>query len=182
MAITQTQREQWQAQAKEYLDRAGIVLTPQEQKDIEIADLGLGEFEQTGLALVVYINTERCCAKELILLPGQTCPQHFHPPVNGQPGKEETFRCRMGEVYLYVTGEPTPNPKAKPPKGREHTYNVWHEIVLRPGEQYTIMPETWHWFQGGPEGAVVSEFSTRSTDENDLFIDQQIRRAPEIVG
>jgi D-lyxose ketol-isomerase len=182
MAITQAQREQWQTKAKEYLDRAGIVLTSQEQKDIEIADLGLGEFEQTGLALVVYINTERCCAKELILLPGQTCPQHFHPPVNGQPGKEETFRCRMGEVYLYVTGEPTPNPKAKPPKGREHTYNVWHEIVLRPGEQYTIMPETWHWFQGGPEGAVVSEFSTRSTDENDLFIDKQIRRAPEFVG
>src|SRR5689334_16776931 len=126
MAITQAQRDQWQARAKEYLDRAGLVLTPAEQKDIEIADLGLGEFEQTGLAVVVYINTERVCAKELVLLPGQTCPQHLHPPVNGQPGKEETFRCRMGEVYLYVSGEPTPNPKARPPKGREHTYNIWH--------------------------------------------------------
>ncbi len=182
MAITHTQREEWQARAKQYLDRAGLILTPQEQKDIEIADLGLGEFEQTGLALVVYINTARVCAKELVLLPGQTCPQHLHPPVNGQPGKEETFRCRMGEVYQYVSGEPTSNPKAKPPKGREHTYNVWREIVLHPGEQYTIMPETWHWFQGGPQGAVVSEFSTRSSDEYDLFTDPEIRRAPEVVG
>ncbi len=181
MAMTREELKKWQRVAKEYLDRAGIVLTPEEAERIEIADLGLGEFEQSGLALITYVNTERVCAKELILLPGQTCPQHLHPPVNGQPGKEETFRCRWGEVYLYVSGEPTPNPKAQPPAHRKHTYTVWHEIVLRPGEQYTIYPETWHWFQGGPQGAVVSEFSTRSTDEHDLFTDPEIRRLPEIV-
>lgn len=178
MSMTHAQRAEYQHKAKTYLDRVGLVLTPQEAENIEIADLGLGEFEQTGLALVVYINTERVCAKELVLLPGQTCPQHLHPPVNGQPGKEETFRCRWGTVYLYVSGEPTPNPKAKPPAHRASRYNIWHEIVLQPGEQYTIMPETWHWFQGGPEGAVVSEFSTRSTDEYDQFTDPEIRRAP----
>jgi D-lyxose ketol-isomerase len=182
MALSRETVAKYQKQAKEYLDRAGIVLTPEEEKNIEVADLGLNEFEQTGLALVVYINTDRVCAKELVLLPGQTCPQHFHPKVEGQPGKEETFRCRWGEVYLYVTGEPTPNPKAHPPKNRAQHYNVWHEIILHPGDQYTLLPETWHWFQGGPEGAVVSEFSTRSTDENDLFIDPDISRLPVIEG
>jgi D-lyxose ketol-isomerase len=181
MPLTTSQRTEYQRRAKVYLDKAGIVLTPDEEPNVEIADLGLGEFEQTGLALVVYINTDRVCAKELVLLPGQTCPEHLHPPVNGQPGKEETFRCRWGVVYLYVSGDPTPNPKASPPKGRESTYTVWHEIILRPGEQYTIMPETWHWFQGGPAGAVVSEFSTRSTDEADLFTDQAIKRLPVIT-
>lgn len=181
MAVTREEHAKYQAIAHDYLKRAGIVLTPTEAANIEIADLGLGEYESTGLALVTYINTERCCAKELVLMPGQTCPQHFHPPVDGQPGKEETFRCRWGTVYLYVSGDPTPNPKAQPPAHRKETYNVWHEIVLNPGEQYTIYPETWHWFQGGPEGAVVSEFSTRSTDENDLFTDPDIRRAPEIA-
>jgi D-lyxose ketol-isomerase len=181
MAVTREQHAKYQAIAYEYLQKAGIVLTPEERANIEIADLGLGEYETTGLALVTYINTERCCAKELVLMPGQTCPEHLHPPVNGQPGKEETFRCRWGEVYLYVSGEPTPNPKAAPPEHRKERYTVWHEIVLRPGEQYTIYPETWHWFQGGPEGAVVSEFSTRSTDENDLFTDPDIRRAPEVT-
>ena len=34
--------------------------------------------------------------------------------------------------------------------------------------------------QAGPEGAVVSEFSTHSTDENDIFLDPAIRRIPEI--
>jgi D-lyxose ketol-isomerase len=181
MALTKAELKKYQKLAKEYLDKVGIVLTPAEEENIEITDLGLGEFESTGLALVTYINTERVCAKELVLLPGQTCPEHFHPPVNGEPGKEETFRCRWGEVYLYVPGEPAPNPVARPPEHRKDTYTVWHEIILRPGEQYTLYPETWHWFQGGPEGAVVSEFSTRSTDENDLFTDKEIRREPQIV-
>ncbi len=182
MALTREEYQKWQQTTREYLDRAGIVLTAEESAHIEIADLDLGEFEDTGLALVTYINTERVCAKELVLLPGQTCPQHRHPPVNGEPGKEETFRCRWGEVYLYVEGEPATNPIAQPPSHRRDTYTVWHEIVLRPGDQYTIYPDTWHWFQGGPEGAVVSEFSTRSTDENDLFTDAEIRRMPEVIN
>ena len=34
-----------------------------------------------------------------------------------------------------------------------------------------------HWFQAGDEGAIVSEFSTRSRDEFDIFTDLRIRRA-----
>lgn len=183
MALTRAEHKKWQTVAKEYLDKAGIVLTAEEEANIEIADLGLGEFEETGLALITYYNDEKYCAKELILLPGQTCPQHKHPPIPelNYIGKQETFRCRWGEVYLYVEGNEVENPKATPPEHRADTYTVWHEVVLKPGEQYTIPPQTWHWFQGGPEGAVVSEFSTRSVDEKDLFTDPDIARMPEIL-
>ena len=183
MAISREQLQRYQEQAKAYFDKAGIVLTAEEAENIEIADLGLNEFEETGLALVTYINTERCCAKELVLFPHQTCPEHFHPPMEelNYEGKEETFRCRWGVVYLYVSGDPASNPVAKPPEKRRDTYTVWHEIILHPGEQYTIMPQTWHWFQGGSEGAVVSEFSTRSIDEADLFRDPDIKRIPEFL-
>jgi D-lyxose ketol-isomerase len=54
---------------------------------------------------------------------------------------------------------------------------VWHEIVLNPGDQYTLWPNTLHWFQAGDQGAVVSEFSTRSRDESDIFSDPEIQRA-----
>ena len=57
---------------------------------------------------------------------------------------------------------------------------VFHEVVLKAGEQYTIMPETLHWFQAGANGAVVSEFSTRSTDETDIFTDKNIIRETKI--
>ena len=179
--ITQEQVEAARARARAYLDRAGIVLTPDEAANIEVADMGLSELEQTGLELVDYINTERCCAKELVLFPRQTCPEHRHPPIGTDPGTEETFRCRWGLVYLYVEGTPVARPHAHPPAGRESTYTVWHEVVLHPGQQWTIPPNTLHWFQAGDEGAVVSEFSTRSRDEFDIFTDPAIRRLP-VVG
>ena len=94
-----------QGRSAEMLAKAGIVLTAVEHANIEIAEFGLGELEQTGLELVVYVNTDRYCAKELIMFPRQTCPEHKHPPVAGEPGKMETFRCRWGKVWLYVEGE-----------------------------------------------------------------------------
>ncbi|WP_010247385.1 D-lyxose/D-mannose family sugar isomerase [Acetivibrio cellulolyticus] len=163
--------------ALEYLDKAGIVVTDKEKNNMEVAEYGLGEVEKIGLELIVYVNTDRCCAKELILFPGQTCPEHRHPPVDNEPGKEETFRCRWGKVYLYVPGASVQNPKAVPPKGREQFFTVWHEIELNPGEQYTLAPNTLHWFQAGNEGAVVSEFSTKSRDEFDIYTDPDINPA-----
>jgi D-lyxose ketol-isomerase len=164
----------------ELLKCAGIAITPEEKGRIEVADFGLGELEKTGLEIITYVNTDRVCAKEIMMFPHQTCPEHLHPPVGGQLGKEETFRCRWGVVYLYVPGPETVPPSCLPPAGSEPYYTVKHEVCLRPGDQYTMMPGTWHWFQAGPEGAIVSEFSTRSTDEADRFTDPRIARLPEI--
>jgi len=157
-------------------NKAIIVLRKDEQKNIEVADFGLKRLNEFGLEIIVYVNTERCCAKELVMFPGQICPQHRHPPFKGSPGKEETFRCRWGTVYLYVPGEPAKRPKGKIPKDKKDVFNVWHEIVLKPGQQYTLHPDTWHWFQAGPQGAIVSEFSTQSRDDLDIFADTQIKR------
>lgn len=178
--LTRSLARQAQQRAAEMLIRLGMVLTPQEREQIEVAELGLGELERTGLQIVVYINTDRYCAKELILFPRQTCPQHRHPPVGTDPGKMETFRCRWGKVWLYVEGEPTATPQARVPAGSEAYYSVFHEIELEPGEQYTIPPNTWHWFQAGEEGAIVSEFSSTSRDEFDVFLDPRIKRIPEM--
>lgn len=172
--------EEAQKRAIEYLEKAGIVITEEEKKKIEVVDAGLGDLKNTGAEILTYVNTERCCAKELVLFPRQTCPEHRHPPQEDNPGKEETFRCRYGEVYLYVPGERVSQPKAKVPEGSAEYYTVWHEIILRPGDQYTLPPDTLHWFQAGDEGAVVSEFSTRSVDETDIFTDPRIKRATVI--
>lgn len=168
--------EACKAKAMVYLNKANIVLRPDEVDAMEIADFGLGEIENTGLEVIVYVNTDRCCAKELVLFPHQTCPEHKHPPVDSEPGKEETFRCRWGKVFLYVEGTPATNPMCKPPSGRESTYTAWHEIILNSGDQYTLKPNTLHWFQAGDEGAVISEFSTKSRDEVDIFTDPDIQR------
>ncbi len=162
------------------LKAAGIVITPEEKHRFEVADFGLNDLDATGLEVLTYVNTERCCAKEIVMFPRQTCPEHWHPTINGIAGKEETFRCRWGTVYLYIPGTPAANPACRPPHGTEAYYTVHHEIRLQPGDQYTLTPDTRHWFQAGDEGAIVSEFSTRSTDEADRFSDPRIARIPVI--
>jgi len=168
------------ARAAEMLAAARIVLSPDEQGKVEVAELGLGEFQRTGLCLVVYENNDRYCAKELIMFPRQTCPEHLHPPVGKDPGKRETFRCRAGTVWLYVEGTPAKKLKAHVPAGSEKFYTVFHEVELTPGKQYTIEPNTKHWFQAGDAGAIVSEFSSTSRDEFDIFTDPRVQRMTEI--
>ena len=167
----------YEAQVKkslEMFEKAGIVLSDAEKKRVEVADFGLDKVDDVGLQIVTYINTDRVCAKEMVLLPYQTCPEHKHVPTAGMAGKEETFRCRFGKCYLYVSGKG----RASDIKGKIPLTDVtvFHEVVLNPGEQYTIMPETLHWFQAGEDGAVISEFSTKSTDETDVFTDKHIVR------
>lgn len=166
-----------QKKAIEMLKAARIPITADEADNLEVADFGLGRLESEGLEIVVYANNDRYCGKELVLFPRQTCPEHKHPPFADRPGKQETFRCRTGEVYLYVPGPPAVAPKAKVPT--EH-YTVFHEIVLRPGDQYTLPPETLHWFQAGIQGAIVSEFSSPSVDEADIFTDPNVKRIPVV--
>ncbi len=169
--------EKARAGAIALLKKARIFTSPLERQAVEVADLGLGDIRNVGLQVVVYVNNDRYCAKELIMLPRQICPEHRHPWIDDRnPGKRETFRCRWGEVYLYVPSDAAARPRAKvPAKYRPHLH-VWHEIVLHPGDQYTIPPDTLHWFQAGDKGAVISEFSSTSTDEHDVFSDPRVRR------
>ncbi|MGB3715540.1 MAG: D-lyxose/D-mannose family sugar isomerase [Candidatus Promineifilaceae bacterium] len=179
--IKRSEVREAQARAAEILDEVGIRLTSEERENIEIAEFGLGELDRTGLELIVYVNTDRYCAKELVLFPGQTCPEHRHPSVFGETGKMETFRCRWGKVWLYIGGDPSPVIQAQVPQGSEEYYTVFREIELNPGDQYTIPPDTLHWFQAAETGTIVSEFSSTSRDEFDVFTDRRIKRMPQIV-
>jgi D-lyxose ketol-isomerase len=165
--MTRAEGDHYRHLALPCFERAGIYLTAAERAGLEVA-LGLGDFETTGLVLHTYVDTERVCAKEPVLLPHQTCPQHKHPPVGSDPGKEETFRLRWGRV--------------RSPEERWGSCTVLHEVVLARGEQYTLPPDTWHWFQAVPKGAVVGELSTRSRDGKGLLTDPEIRRLPELDG
>ena len=158
--ITREELREAQEYAAAELAATGIVLTDAEREEIEVADFGLSRFREQGLMLLVYVNTDRYCAKELVMFRGQTCPEHRHPPFDGTPGKEETFRCRRGSVTLRVEGR---------------------EIALEPGDQFTIPPDTLHSFTAGPEGAVISEFSSTSRDDLDVFTDPRVERATRLA-
>jgi len=95
----------------------------------------------------------------------------------GPYADERTDRGGEG-AWLYIPGEPTEPIRARIPEGDESCYTVFHEIELTIGQQYTLPPDTLHWFQAGDEGAIVSEFSSTSRDEFDFFTDTRIQRVP----
>jgi mannitol-1-phosphate/altronate dehydrogenase/D-lyxose ketol-isomerase len=169
-----------QSLAAKRIRAAGILLRDDEIAQIEIADFGLERFEQIGLAIHVYVNTDRYCAKELAMEPGQICPEHRHPAIDGQPGKQETFRVRAGTCHLFLPGvaKDVGHPTAASfwPEDKRDSFTVCRQLTLGPGDQYTIDPDTPHWFVAGETGCVVSEFSSASHDEADRFTDPAIDR------
>jgi D-lyxose ketol-isomerase len=142
--------QRFQAAAKRRLQEAGVPLT--DGADIEIADFGLGEYEKTGLALVLRCNEPEYCSKWLVVEPGQTCPAHHHKK------KKETFFVHAGTVRLRAGPE---------------------TMTLRPGDSFTIPRGVVHEFTS-PVGAVVEEVSTHDENSDSYFVDPRIVRDPVI--
>ena len=116
-----------------------------------------------------------------------------------QPGKTEQYVVTVavgqhgGKVIKSVTA--TTNDRENPTVKLDCEANVLTAMKSEPeninlgtvrrdaGAQKTVVKitrgDTLHWFQGGPKGAVVSEFSSPSSDEADVFTDPRIRRIPK---
>lgn len=139
-----------QARVRHRLEATGIVLDP--NTDVEVADFGLGHWDQEGLGLVVRVNEPEYCSKYLTLEPGQQCPLHSHRI------KKETFFVLSGEVKLWAGGQ---------------------TIMLVPGESYTLSPGVLHEFDS-LGGAVIEEVSTHDDSADSYFKNTAIIRDPAI--
>ena len=84
-------------------------------------------------------STRSVSARRSRPLPRPGVPGAPAPTRRRRAGKEETFRRRAGERFLWVDRD--------------------GEVELRPGDQSTIAPDR-HRFGAGIEGVIVSEFST----------------------
>jgi D-lyxose ketol-isomerase len=174
--ITQSDHERLKRQSQLLLKCAGIAVTAAELEGMDVADFGLGEVTVSGAQILNLLDTPQLAVRLIVLLPHQTEPEHTHVAQQGYVGKYETLRCAYGCAYVYSPGPPTPEPQATPPAHRRHTYTVFHETILSPGQQCSFAPNTPHWFQGGAAGAVLWSFSTQATDNRDVFTDPDIVR------
>ena len=177
--ITKKQLREAQKWAYDFFKKAGIPIREDEREKIEIADFGLNEFEKQGMHLFTMVSTNRYAAKALALAPFQTEPEHWHPPIDGDPGKQETIRVVYGTLYFYIPGEDTLKSGFVPP-GREKVFTCRHEIVMRPGDQLTLEPGQKHWFQADREGVVLYTFSSTARDVLDGFTDPEIKRVTDV--
>ena len=167
-------------QAADMIREAGIHITDKEADGIEVVDFGLSRLEKEGVQVLTLVQTDRISVKVLALFPNQTEPEHWHPPVGSDPGKEETVRVISGTMYFYLPGENTFK-EGFLVKGKEHCYTMRHELVMRPGDQVTLAPGVKHWFQARNEGVVMYSFSTIARDVMDQFTDKAIVRTTKVV-
>ncbi|MEM6628161.1 MAG: D-lyxose/D-mannose family sugar isomerase [Bacteroidota bacterium] len=163
-----------------FISKAGITLTEEDKAHVTVADFGLSQLEKEGVQIVTLFETDRIAAKILVLFPYQTEPEHWHPSVGKDPGKEEIIRALYGDLYFYIPGEDTLN-EGFLVKGKESYYTMRHEVVMKPGAQLVLAPGTKHWFQAGERGAVMYSFSTKVRDAMDQFSDPDIVRETQIV-
>jgi len=167
---------------QEFAEEAKLPVGEQELERLEVAGLGLEELELTGLQIVTLASTDRVGVKLLFLRPNQFFPQHRTPTWSRKATLERPRYCAD------TTGRPTStcresaakSPKVSPLACRRPFCTVWKEVGLLPGQQYICPPNTWHWFQAGPVGAIVWSISSKATDAADQFNDPQVIRMSSI--
>ena len=130
------------------------------EKDIWFTDFGLGDFENTGMGGIFWINDAEhgYFAHSIYLLPGQMIPEHAHVKTSF-PAKHESWMVNHGWVYNFSeVGDETPNPPAIPAgHGPVKSKNF---VVQQVGDVLRLKePETFHFMMAGPEGAIVEEWA-----------------------
>jgi D-lyxose ketol-isomerase len=173
--MTKTEYEAAQKEAAEMILDAGIQLSEKEVVNIEVVDFGLGDLKKEGAQILTLAQTERISVKIIALFPDQTEPEHWHPRVGDDPGKEETIRVVKGVLYLYLSGPDTLK-AGKIPENKDKVYTCRNELVMRVNHQVTLKPGTKHWFRSGKEGAVIYSYSTIARDVLDKFSDPDVIR------
>jgi len=168
-----------QSRAASLIRESGIYITDKEAEMVEVADFGLNRLDMEGAQILTLVATDRIAVKIIVLFPSQTIPEHWHPRVGEDPGKEETVRVVSGTVRFYIPGDESMR-EGFVPAGQEDAYTVRHELILKPGEKITLQPGTKHWFEGGEEGAVMYSFSTVARDVLNGFTDPHIERVTRI--
>lgn len=159
------------AQALDLSAKSHFPLSVAEIQAIRINDFGLNNLPVEGFAFVDLLRTERVRTTLMIFLPDQTLPQHKHPPYENEAGKEESVRVLWGQFMVCVEGGDTPGIEDMIPHGKADYYTARKAVVLETCMQYTIPPDTAHWFHAGPEGAVVLACQNRVDEERNLFYD-----------
>lgn len=182
--IKRSYEKKAQKWAYDTMVKAGVPIRPDEENKIAIVDFGLNQFEKEGMHLFTLVHSSRYAVKALAHLPWQTEPEHWHPPVGDDPGKQETVRVLWGTCYFYLPSEDGKQGMitGKIPEGKEGVYTCAKEMIMKPGDQITLEPGVKHWFQGGPEGAVIYTFSSTARDTLDGFSDPAVCRVTEYIN
>ena len=164
--------------AKACWDEHGWTLPPEPQWDV--TDFGLGDWQKFGLVLVNLANEPEYCEKLMYVQRGMVTPPHTHIK------KKEDIICRWGTMTIDLwsgapESEPTEAVSVKV-NGKSTSIPSGSRIQLRAGERVTLLPGTYHQFEGTSDECIIGEVSTANDDVHDnFFSNPEIGRFSEII-
>jgi D-lyxose ketol-isomerase len=178
--IKRSEEQQFKAIAQRYLLDSHFPLSKEDLESIAVADFGMSNVLFEGAQILTLYATERTSCKLIVLLPNQILPEHWHPPVEDDPGKEEILRGYYGNVLYFEEGDNNID-NSQVPNSKKKYYTARSRIDLLPGKQVIIPSGKKHWMKGGREGGIVISFSTCVRDALDQFNDPNIERITKFI-
>jgi D-lyxose ketol-isomerase len=85
--LKRSEVREFQKRARALINKSGLRITEEELEKIDVSDFGLSNQSVEGAQILTFIATHRIAVKLIILLPYQSLPEHWHPPVGDDPGK-----------------------------------------------------------------------------------------------
>jgi hypothetical protein len=161
---------------KEMFEFYGIPYTPLMEKDMWIAEFGLGDFEHVGMGGIFWVNDAEhgYFAHAIYLLPGQMIPEHAHVKTT-YPAKFESWMVTKGWAYNFSEiGEPTPGAPEIPEMHGPVKSKTF--IIQNVGEVVHLKKiESFHFLMAGPEGAIVDEWASYHDGAGLRFTNQKAK-------
>jgi len=139
-------------------------ITPWLEQNWWFTDFGLGDFENTGMGGVFWVNDAESgyFAHDIYLLPGQMIPEHNHVKTEF-PAKMESWLVRNGSTYNFSEiGEPTPGSEKFISQTQLATAKSRNCELLEVGDIRHLRDKgmgTFHFLRAGDQGAIVHEFA-----------------------
>ncbi len=131
--------------------------------DFWTLDFNLGIFTEIGMAGIFWVNHLEMnhVGHEIYLLPGQMIPEHAHLATDKAGPKVESWHVRHGWIYVAGIGKESPDANTIIPPSHRDIAKARDIKKLMPGETASLTAATdKHFMIAGPEGAIVSEYST----------------------
>ncbi len=146
-----------------------------------VTDFGLGDFANVGMGGIFWVNDKefRYFAHEIYLLPGQMIPEHYHLAAEDRPAKHESWHVRYGSINNFgIGGEKTPETLAMLPKSQLDANAItcfnWKHLETGAFARLTGIGDP-HFMQGGPEGAIVSEYANYHSQQGLNFTNKKAK-------
>lgn len=150
----------------------GYPVTPFIEQNAWYTDFGLGDFENTGMGGIFWVNDAEngYFSHDIYLLPGQMIPEHSHVKT-AYPAKVESWMVRNGACYNFTEiGEAKADADKIIPAAQLPTTKSKNYVVQNVGDiVHLAKVGSWHFLKACDGGAIVHEYANYHDGEGLRF-------------